>query len=188
MKLYRAHVHKRMPWKNGGGETVEIAVFPPAASVDDFDWRISMATVANDGPFSIFPNIDRTLSILDGAGLSLKMEGGQDMALDGASLPLSFAADIAVAATLVDGPVTDLNVMTRRGRYRHSIERITGRFSVSREALSETVLVLVTGDALATSGNKTVEMTALDAVEVVDALTIEANHTVCYVIRITQQG
>ncbi len=76
MKLYRAHDHKRMPWKNGGGETVEIAVFPPGAGVDDFDWRISMATVASDGPFSIFPGIDRTLSILDGAGLSLKMEGG----------------------------------------------------------------------------------------------------------------
>lgn len=188
MKLYRAHDHKRMPWKNGGGETVEIAVFPPTASVDDFDWRISMATVASDGPFSIFPNIDRTLSILDGAGLSLKMEGGQDVALNGASLPFAFAADIAVAATLADGPVTDLNVMTRRGRYRHSVERITGRFSVNKEALSETVLVLVTGDALATSKNQTVELAALDAVEVAETIEIEANHTVCYVIRIMPQG
>ena len=188
MKLYRAHEHKRMPWKNGGGETVEIAVFPSGAGVDDFDWRISMATVASDGPFSIFPGIDRTLSILDGAGISLAMEGGEDVALNGASLPLSFAADIAVAATLVDGPVTDLNVMARRGRYRHSVERVTGRFAVSREALSETVLLLAMGDALATSGNQTTEMAALDAVEVVDPMTIEANHTVCCVIRIMPQG
>ncbi|MCI9866699.1 HutD family protein [Rhizobium skierniewicense] len=188
MKLYRAHDHKRMPWKNGGGETVEIAVFPPGAGVDDFDWRISMATVASDGPFSIFPGIDRTLSILDGAGLSLKMEGGQCVALNGASLPLSFAADIAVAATLPDGPVTDLNVMTRRGRYHHTVERVTGRFSASKQTLSETVLVLVTGDALATSGTQTVELAALDAVEVVEAMTIEANHAVCYVIRIMPQG
>lgn len=188
MKLYRAHEHKRMPWKNGGGETVEIAVFPPGSSVDDFDWRISMATVASDGPFSIFPGIDRTLSILDGAGVSLAMEGGQGVALHGASLPLSFAADIAVSATLADGPVTDLNVMTRRGRYRHSVERATGSFSASKEALSEMVLVLVTGDALATSGKQTVKLAALDAVEVVEAMTLEANHTVCYLIRITPQG
>ncbi len=110
------------------------------------------------------------------------------MALNGASLPLSFAADIAVAATLPDGPVTDLNVMTRRGRYHHTVERVTGRFSASKQTLSETVLVLVTGDALATSGTQTVELAALDAVEVVEAMTIEANHAVCYVIRIMPQG
>ncbi|WP_442165592.1 HutD family protein, partial [Rhizobium leguminosarum] len=45
----RAGDHKRMPWKNGKGETVEIAVFPPGASINDFDWSISMATVAEDG-------------------------------------------------------------------------------------------------------------------------------------------
>src|SRR5690606_5744574 len=102
--------------------------------------------------------------------------------------PLSFAADIAVAATLPDGPVTDLNVMTRRGRYRHSVERITGRFAVSREAFGEMVLVLVTGDALAISGKQTLEMAALDAVEVAETIKIEANHTLCYLIRITPQG
>lgn len=187
MKLYRAHEYKRMPWKNGGGETVEIAVFPPGSGVDNFDWRISMATVAGDGPFSIFPGIDRTLSILDGNGMSLAMEGVEDVALHGASLPLSFAADIKVAATLVDGPVTDLNVMTRRGRYRHHVERVAGSFSVSKQTLSETVMVLATGDALAISGNQTVKLAALDAVEVVESLTLDANHTVCYVIRITSQ-
>lgn len=43
MRILRASDHKRMPWKNGKGETVEIAVFPEGASVDTFDWRISMA-------------------------------------------------------------------------------------------------------------------------------------------------
>ena len=50
-----------MPWKNGGGETAEIAVSPPGAALDDFDWRLSMARVETDGPFSAFPGIDRTL-------------------------------------------------------------------------------------------------------------------------------
>ncbi len=44
-----------MPWKNGGGETAEIAVFPPSADLSEFGWRISMATVSSDGPFSAFP-------------------------------------------------------------------------------------------------------------------------------------
>jgi len=61
MKILRSADHKRMPWKNGGGETVEIAISPQGAGLADFDWRVSMATVASDGPFSVFPGIDRTL-------------------------------------------------------------------------------------------------------------------------------
>jgi environmental stress-induced protein Ves len=65
MKILRASTHKAMPWKNGGGETAEIAVFPEGASMQDFGWRVSMAKVTENGPFSLFPDIDRTLSILE---------------------------------------------------------------------------------------------------------------------------
>ena len=49
MRILRAADHKRMPWKNGGGETTEIAVFPEHAGLSDFDWRVSMARVDGDG-------------------------------------------------------------------------------------------------------------------------------------------
>ena len=49
------------PWKNGGGCTTEIAIAPPGASLDAFEWRISLATIAASGPFSAFPGVDRTL-------------------------------------------------------------------------------------------------------------------------------
>ena len=62
-KLLRNSDHRRMPWKNGGGETVEVIVHPEGASLSDFGWRVSMATVASDGPFSVFPGIDRTLAV-----------------------------------------------------------------------------------------------------------------------------
>lgn len=125
MKLLRAATHKRMPWKNGGGETVEIAVFPASAGLGDFDWRVSMATVAMDGPFSMFEQIDRTLTILTGEGMALTIDGQPPVHLDPSSEPLAFAADVPVNATLIDGPITDLNVMTRRGRYVHNVERMT---------------------------------------------------------------
>ncbi|EJT06475.1 HutD family protein [Rhizobium sp. CCGE 510] len=124
MKILRAGDHKRMPWKNGKGETVEIAVFPPDASVNDFDWRISMATVAADGPFSIFAGVDRTLAILDGNGMVLDIEGSQPVLLTSASDPLAFAADIPVDARLENGAITDLNVMTRRNGLAHTLIRI----------------------------------------------------------------
>lgn len=124
MKLLRAATHKRMPWKNGGGETVEIAVFPENAGLGDFDWRVSMATVAMDGPFSIFEHIDRTLTILTGAGMALAIDRQPPVHLDPSSAPLAFPADVPVNATLTSGPIVDLNVMTRRGRFTHGVERL----------------------------------------------------------------
>lgn len=124
MRILRAADHKRMPWKNGGGETVEIAVSPEEASLAGFDWRVSMATVAADGPFSIFPGIDRTLAILDGNGMVLDIEGMAPALLTVASDPLAFPADIPVTAKLQDGAITDLNVMTRRDGIPHGLVRI----------------------------------------------------------------
>ena len=68
MRILRAESYRRMPWKNGGGETTEIAVSPEGAGLDDFDWRVSMARVESSGPFSLFAGIDRTLAILEGEG------------------------------------------------------------------------------------------------------------------------
>ena len=64
-----------MPWKNGGGTTAEIAAFPDGAGFNAFDWRISLAEVASDGPFSAFPGIDRTLMLVEGARLALDRRG-----------------------------------------------------------------------------------------------------------------
>ncbi|MGK6317049.1 HutD/Ves family protein [Neorhizobium sp. DT-125] len=123
MRILRSADYKRMPWKNGGGQTTEIAIFPPDATVNDFDWRISMATVGEDGPFSIFPGIDRTLSVLSGEGIELTISGKPSIALVPASEPCRFAADVPTGARLTGGPITDLNVMTRRGRFTHDVTR-----------------------------------------------------------------
>jgi environmental stress-induced protein Ves len=130
MRIIRAADHQVMPWKNGGGQTAEIAVFPADSALADFGWRVSMATVASDGPFSVFEGIDRTLTVLEGAGLGLTIDGQAAVTLTAQSAPLFFAADAATDSSLVDGTVTDLNVMTRRGRYTHSVRR----FDVEREA------------------------------------------------------
>ena len=109
------------PWKNGGGETMELAVFPEGAGFDDFDWRVSMARVASDGPFSVFLGIDRTLTLLDGAGLALRIDHADETVLRPQSKPVSFSGDASTAARLLDGPILDLNVMTRRGRAEHRV-------------------------------------------------------------------
>lgn len=121
MRILRAETYRRMRWKNGGGDTAEIAVSPEDARLGDFDWRVSMATVESSGPFSMFAGVDRTLSILEGEGMVLEIEAMAPMTLTTASAPFSFPADTGTNAGLIGGPVTDLNVMTRRGRYRHAV-------------------------------------------------------------------
>jgi environmental stress-induced protein Ves len=123
IRILHAQDYRRMPWKNGGGETVEIAVFPASAGLEDFVWRISMATVASDGPFSSFSGIDRTLSILQGAGMMLTIGDDGPVALTPATPPFAFPADVPTSAILLDGAITDLNVMIRRGTCDHSVIR-----------------------------------------------------------------
>lgn len=114
---------RRMPWKNGGGETIEILAFPEGADLVHFAWRVSMAKVAGDGPFSQFEGIDRTLTVLDGGRLGLTFPDRTIM-LDPASKPFVFAGDEACHGTVPDGPILDLNVMTRRGQCRHAVTRL----------------------------------------------------------------
>jgi environmental stress-induced protein Ves len=113
-----------MPWKNGGGETVEIARFPDNASIDTFEWRISRARVAARGSFSLFPGVDRTLAVMDGAGIILTFAGRQTVTLDRESSPYTFPGDCAVDAELINGAIYDLNAMSRRGYFRHSMLRM----------------------------------------------------------------
>jgi len=134
MEVLRAGAHRRMPWKNGHGETLEIAASPAGASLDDFAWRISMARVTAAGPFSRFPGVDRTLVVLDGAGLVLDV-AGREVQL-GHGVPFSFDGDAATSARLVAGPIVDLNTMTRRGHWRHIVRRV-------REPVDLTGLVVV---------------------------------------------
>ena len=124
MKIIRTSECRTTAWKNGGGSTTEIAVAPPGASLDHFDWRVSMACVASDGPFSEFAGIDRTLAVVTGGGLSLTIGDAAPIVLDRNSDPISFAGDMPTSAVLAAGAVTDLNVMTRRGQFAHRLLRV----------------------------------------------------------------
>ncbi|QPF87327.1 HutD family protein [Bradyrhizobium genosp. L] len=124
MRIIRASDCRSTAWKNGGGSTTEIAVAPSGASLDNFDWRISMARVASDGPFSEFAGIDRTLAVVAGSKLALTIGDAAPIVLDSDSSPISFAGDTPTSARLTAGAITDLNVMTRRGRFAHRLLRI----------------------------------------------------------------
>jgi environmental stress-induced protein Ves len=169
MRKLDARTYATMPWKNGGGTTTEIARDgggTAAASLDDLDWRVSMATVASAGPFSRFDGLDRSIAILSGEGLTLAIEGGGargPVTLDRRSPPFTFPADVAVSAALVGGPVEDFNVMTRRGRFRHLLSRARVEAIVSLRPVGHvTLLVVAEGALVAVQGTATEQLAARD--------------------------
>ncbi len=120
MQILRAADRVATPWKNGGGVTREVAARPPGAGMDGFDWRVSLADVAADGPFSAFPGVDRVLTVIEGDGLVLEVEGRSTRLEPGA--PFAFPGEAAVVARLTAGPIRDLNVMVRRGAWTARVE------------------------------------------------------------------
>lgn len=105
--------YRTMPWANGLGQTVEMV--RRNDNEGNLLWRLSMATVTGNGAFSLFPGIERNLTVLSGDGFEL-LENDSGIVHRVALLtPVAFAGDIPVTATRVTAPCQDFNVMTGRG-------------------------------------------------------------------------
>lgn len=118
MKVIKASEYRRDRWKNGGGWTSEIASGQLSVGVapasTDWHWRLSVADIEQDGPFSIFPGVDRILMLIDGAGMHLRFADGEAVAVTPSHSRIDFAGERALDCALVDGPTRDFNLMWRR--------------------------------------------------------------------------
>jgi len=109
--------YRRMRWKNGLGWTSEVAISPHEADFASgaFDWRLSIAEVEADSEFSPLPGVDRTIALIEGAGMILTSAHGEAL-LERRGQLHAFSGDDAVSCRLVGGACRDFNVMARRGR------------------------------------------------------------------------
>lgn len=116
--------YRTMPWRNGGGTTTELAVAPEGAALDGerFLYRVSIADVASDGPFSRFDGYDRHIMLLAGAGMTIDAGAHGPIDLRVPFEPRSFSGDWEVRGTLVAGPVRDFNLIVDRARAASSLE------------------------------------------------------------------
>lgn len=116
---------KYMPWKNGAGSTLELFKIPHAEKADSFYFRLSVARVEKDGPFSIFPGIDRTLICLSGEGFKLNYFKSHTTlkSFD----PYQFNGEQEIFCELLGGPCVDFNVMVDRewGKARVELKQLT---------------------------------------------------------------
>lgn len=125
------------PWRNGGGVTRDIALFPAGASDDTFLWRASLATIEAAGPFSAWPDVDRSLMLLHGE-LAVTIGGAAERFLGPEDSSIDFAGETAVTARPVGGECTAFNIMARRGLVRARLER----WNAARPTAADQLLLL----------------------------------------------
>ena len=114
--LFKSSDYQAMPWKNGAGLTTQLAIEPEDATLESgFQWRLSMADVRMDGPFSAFPDYERTILLLKGKGIELDFNGNGRKRLATPLDPFHFPGEWHATGELLDGPCRDFNVITHKG-------------------------------------------------------------------------
>ncbi len=110
--------HRRTPWKNGGGVTIDIAgAHRPGADPAGWEgmiWRFGRTRIEQPGPFSDLSGCDRILSVIEGRGLLLHPNGRATLDARAPFRPVRFAGEWAIASELTEGPVGVLNLLADR--------------------------------------------------------------------------
>jgi environmental stress-induced protein Ves len=125
----RPERYRCMPWRNGMGVTREIARDP--AMGEDFQWRLSLATIASSGPFSNYAGYRRSVTLIEGEGFQLRLSGQHPLLLDRVGATALFPGDASAHCTLINGPATDMSLMVRDPGSIVSVVRIQGAASLT---------------------------------------------------------
>ena len=139
-KIYSPEDFQTLPWRNGLGSTVEL-ISESLEGHEAFSWRLSIASVANDGPFSDFSGYDRTLLLLEGAGITLNNPNGGSIELNSPLDCAHFKGEDLINASLHDGPIKDFNVMTLRSICSSSVTAINEKSEPLIQINAEKLLV-----------------------------------------------
>jgi environmental stress-induced protein Ves len=189
-EILRAAARRALPWKNGGGVTREVAVFPAGSDLAHFDWRVSIAEVRAAGPFSRFPGVDRRMVVLEGR-LALSIEAQPATSLTPDAPPVFFPGDVPAFGEPIDGPVVDFNVMTRRGRFESTVTTRTLTEALELEPARGTTIVLALSDLVLRYAGREVRLARLDAARLEGdgepgAMICMPAPASCYLIHITR--
>jgi environmental stress-induced protein Ves len=107
---------KTVAWKNGKGETIEMAI-NSGGTLNDFDWRLSMANVVEDGMFSNFSGYTRNLILIAGDGINLQHNDSKIDKLANLLDYATFDGGDKTVGNLHTNEITDFNVIARTSNY-----------------------------------------------------------------------
>ena len=143
LSVARAEDYERQSWKNGGGSTQEIAR-DPGSGLDGFGWRLSMAEIEASGGFSTFAGYRRVITVLEGGGMRLRVDGTQSRVLLPFD-PFTFSGDSEVSCTLLGGAVRDLNLIYAPERYEARLRWVESEERLSSAASTGLVFSVTDG-------------------------------------------
>jgi environmental stress-induced protein Ves len=162
LNVLRAANYPRMPWKNGGGSTEEITR-DAGTGLDGFGWRLSIADIGESGAFSTFAGYERIITVLQGDGMTLSVDGHNTRSL----LPLdpfAFSGESKVSCTLLGGSIRDFNLIYAPQRYAARLQWMSGEQRFFSEA--DTVLVFSVSEVLEVKvGNSTQQLGRHDCLQ-----------------------
>jgi environmental stress-induced protein Ves len=134
-------------WLNGAGVSWDIAFTPRDASPSRFDWRFATAALERDAPFSVLPRVDRVITLVDGDGFSLDVEGFGVIDVDQPFVPASFPGDLPTICRLGGGQSRVLNLLLSRGRFAAEVRLFEAGTNFVVPAACEVALVFALAGA-----------------------------------------
>lgn len=179
MRIIRKSEFIEGRWRNGMGVSWDIASHPAAAGTPDFGWRLAIARIDADVPFSHYPDVDRVFTLIDGQGLDLDFDGGRTLAVDQLFVPHPYACDVETFCRLRNGPCRALNLFLRRGQWTAAVDILSSRADITHPG---PILLF------ALAGGPEVNFETLaegDAAIAADHVTVEAGGATVYAARLT---
>jgi uncharacterized protein len=155
LRVFAASHAQRTRWKNDGGWTTELARSDDE-SATDFRWRVSIAEIESDGPFSHFAGVERDLLLLEGNGIELDIDDAGPLRLTRRFAHARFQGESTVGCRLLAGATRDFNVMARRDAVRAEVvaRPLVGPMVIFPETGAEWFVHVFAGHALARSGDQ----------------------------------
>ncbi|RXZ73177.1 HutD family protein [Agromyces albus] len=123
-----------VPWANGRGSTRELAHDVRRS------WRLSMADIREDAPFSTFPDIDRIFIVVDGE-VRLRIDGVEHQLVAGAAV--EFRGESAASAVAVADTAHVVNLMTVRGEAQFDCLRAEPTLEVGPPVVDDELVVFL---------------------------------------------
>lgn len=149
--------YRRLRWRNGTGWTREIhAAAAGQAAPEAWDWRLSIAEIEADGPYSAFPGVEREQVLLSGAGLCLDFGTGGQRRLEPPHGRQRFGGEVPLEARLQSGRVEVFNLMWRPERVAATLwhRPLVGSMLLFAEPGSTWAVHLMAGRATVAGGGE----------------------------------
>jgi uncharacterized protein len=162
LQVVRKAAFAAIPWKNGGGITLEALRVPETSA--PFRWRVSVAQIDASGPFSDFAGYNRKMVLLRGGGVALKFGTGETRELRKVGDWVEFDGAGETYCELLNGACVDLNLMVSQSMTAEArVASLNAEIEVRAGAQQATLVFAVEGPLLLESDSgKTVRLEPWD--------------------------